>query len=225
MDAITAITESDTLPAMHVPMKRYGKQGVLDTRAGGAEARWDIERELASASVTEALVLDFDDVRAVTVPFVEECVGKLLAGRSTSYYDDHPVIAINANDDVRDTLDVTLGHRRLALLHASDPPQLLGGDRILNATLREAWSLQSFTATEVAARLGISAQAANNRLKALVASGALRRALIVPPGGGKEFAYTIPQPGTSPPARRRRASPRQRHAASRRVRSASENSS
>lgn len=222
MNALNGIIESDTLTLMQVPMKRYGKQDVLDTRAGGAEARWDIERELAAASETEALVLDFDGVRAVTVPFVEECVGKLLAGRATSYYDDHPVIAINANDDVRDTLDVTLGHRRLALLHASDPPQLLGGDRILNTTLREAWSLRSFTATEVAARLGISAQAANNRLKALVASGALRRALIVPPGGGKEFSYTVPEAGATAPTPSRRPTPRRRRSMPRRVRSASE---
>jgi hypothetical protein len=215
----SALRESDTLAFMRVPMAKYSTQGVLDTRSRGADARWDIERRLATSCDDEALVMDFEGVRAVTVPFVEECVGKLLAGRAISYYDDHPVLAINANDDVRDTVAVALANRRLALLHASGPPMLLGGDDILNSTLRVAWPMQHFTANEVADRLGISAQAANNRLKALVARGALHRALTVPAGGGKEFAYTVPEPEVSParathkrPATRRRATPRPTHA-------------
>ena len=215
MSRISGFRESDTLAFMRVPMAKYAAQGVLDTRSRGAAVRWDIERDVASSGDSEALVIDFDEVRAVTVPFVEECIGKLLAGRAISYYDDHPVLAVNANEDVRDTLAVALGNRRLALLHVSEPPMLLGGDDILNATLREAWSMQRFTASEVALRLGISSQAANNRLKALVARGALRRVLTVPAGGGKEFAYTVPAPGASPsepapkqPVRRRRAPPR-----------------
>jgi hypothetical protein len=218
MDRISGFRESDRLRFMRVPMAKYAAQGVLDTRSRGAEVRWDIERSVAASCDGEALVIDFDHVRAVTVPFVEECIGKLLAGRSISYYDDHPVLAVNANDDVRDTLAVALGNRRLALLHASEPPMLLGGDDILNATLREAWPMRRFTASDVAERLGISTQAANNRLKALVARGALHRVLTVPAGGGKEFAYTVPEPGASTSmsvpkqaVRRRRSAPRPTH--------------
>lgn len=191
---------------MRVSMQDHGTDGVLDTRSRGAKARWSIERQLAASGQSEALVLDFAKVRAVTVPFVDECIGKLLAGRSTSYYDDHPVMAVHANDDVRETIAMTLSRGRLALLHASNPPQLLGADNILNDTLREARALQRFSAFEMSRRLGISTQAANNRLKALVAMGALRRVLIVPAGGGKEFAYSVPEAGLT----RRRPTSRKR---------------
>jgi hypothetical protein len=171
-------------------MKDYGD--VLDTRSGGAQTRWEIERAIASSGEGDALVLDFEGVRAITVPFAEECIGWLLAGRTMSHYDNHPVLAVNANEDVRRTLTVTLANQRLALLHATEPPELLGGDEVLNNTLAIAWKLQRFSASQIASRLAVTPQAANNRLKALVSRGALTRTLVIPPGGGKEFVYSVP---------------------------------
>jgi hypothetical protein len=46
-------------------------------------------------------VLDLAGVRAMTVPFTEASIGQLLAGRMTSYYENHPILAVNANEDVR----------------------------------------------------------------------------------------------------------------------------
>lgn len=48
--------------------------------------------------------------------------------------------------------------------------------------------------TSPANRLRISPQAANNRLKVLVSSGAVARERIVPAGGGKEFSYRVAIP-------------------------------
>jgi hypothetical protein len=181
----------DSLDVMREPLAEHGD--VLDTRSRGEDVRWQIERKIAACSDSEALVLDFAGVRAVTVPFIEASVGQLLAGRMTGYYENHPVLAVNANDDVRGTLSLTLSHHRLALLYLGDPPVLLGGDPILNETLQQAWELRQFSALDIAQRLHVSPQAANNRLKALVGRGALRRVLIVPPGGGKEFVYAVPE--------------------------------
>jgi hypothetical protein len=193
-------SESDSLDLVRVQMKHFGE--VLDTRKGAVKARVSIEKDIQAGSLGAGVVLDFRGVRAATVSYIDECVGVLLAGRATGYYGNLPVLAVNANDDVRETIAVTLAHRKLALLHLMDPPELLGGDEILNQTLNKAWSLGKFTAGDLAGSMGLSPQAVNNRLTALVRRGALRRALIVPPGGGKEFIYAIPDSG----AKRRRAS-------------------
>jgi STAS-like domain of unknown function (DUF4325) len=191
MNATSRFSESDTLDLVRVQMKQFGE--VLDTRKGGNKARLSIEQEILSGSLGAAVVLDFRGVRAATVSFIDECIGVLLANHAIGYYGNHPVLALNANEDVRETIAVTLAHRKLALLHLMDPPELLGGDEILNQTLREAWNLGKFTAGDLAGNMGISPQAVNNRLKALFRRGALHRMLIIPPKGGKEFVYTIPE--------------------------------
>jgi hypothetical protein len=192
MSTFSEFRESASLHGVRVSMKKFGD--VLDTRRSAAKVRAGIEREVLSTSDGDVLVLDFKGVRAITVPFADECIGLLLAGRLTGYHGSHPVLAVNANEDVRDTLSLTLATRRLGLLHVAEPLELLGGDDLLNDTLSEAWAMGQFTASELAERLRVSPQAANNRLKALVSRGALRRALIVPSGGGKEFVYTVPEP-------------------------------
>lgn len=166
---------------------------ILDTRKNAVRIRTSIERELLDGDLGAAVVLDFKGVRVATVSFVDECIGVFLSNHASGFYGSHPVLAVNANEDVRETIAVTLAHRKLALLHMMDPPELLGGDEILNQTLSEAWTLGRFTAGDLAGSMGLSPQAVNNRLKALVRRGALRRALVIPAGGGKEFVYAIPE--------------------------------
>jgi hypothetical protein len=62
-----------------------------------------------------------------------------------------------------------------------------------NATiaLAEARELD-FTVAEIAEKLQLTPQAANNRLAHLVRSGALSRARIIPARGGREFRYELP---------------------------------
>ena len=188
---------------------------ILDTRKNAVRIRTSIEREILDGDTGAAVVLDFKGVRVATVSFVDECIGVFLSSHASGFYGNRPVLAVNANEDVRETIAVTLAHRKLALLHMMDPPELLGGDEILNQTLSEAWALGRFTAGDLAGSMGLSPQAVNNRLKALVRRGALRRALVIPAGGGKEFIYAIPESksekraaGGGPPLRivsRRRA--------------------
>ncbi len=194
-----AIPQSRARGSLGVMRESLAKHGdVLETRSRGEEVRWQIERKIAACGDSEVLVLDFADVRAATVPFIEAAIGQLLAGRMTGYYENHPVLAVNASEDVRATLALTLSHHRLALLYLGNPPELLGGDPILNETLQQAWELGKFSAADMAERLRVTPQAANNRLKALVGRGALRRMLIVPPGGGKEFVYAVPKEESEP---------------------------
>jgi predicted transcriptional regulator len=191
MSGISDLSESARLRSVRVPMKTYGGR-VLVTREKGARARFDIERQLAAIGSGDVVALDFRGVAVVSVPFADECVAGLLSGRLTGYYEEHPVVAINANEDVRETVALTLRARRLALLCIGpERPELLGGDRILNETLQAAWELKRFSAAELGERLGLSPQAANNRLSALVNTGAVHRVRVVPTGGGKEFAYEV----------------------------------
>jgi hypothetical protein len=192
MSAASDFTESDSLvPVVRVQMKLFGE--ILDTRKGATKVRVSIEREIVAGEPGAAVVLDFGGVRVATVTFVDECIGVLLANHATRYYGNHPILAVRANEDVRETIAVTLANRKLALLLVMDPPQLLGGDEILNQTLSQAWNLGRFTAGDLAGNMGLSPQAVNNRLKALVMRGALSRALVVPSGGGKEFVYAVPK--------------------------------
>ena len=182
---------------MKVPLRTFAKaDGLLTGRGAGAEARHDIERGLATAGLTpgDPIALDFDGVRAISVPFADECIGQLLSGRLAGYYEDHPVLALNADADVAETLSATLRQRNLVLLGVSDSDiELLGGDQLLSATLRAARELgEPFSATDLAAQLGVSPQAMNNRLKALLRSGALSRTRVMPARGGREFEYKIP---------------------------------
>lgn len=202
MSAASDFNETDNLDLIvRIQMRQFDV--VLDTRKAAIRVRGTIEREILAGDPGAAVVLDFRGVRAATVTFVDECLGVLLANHATRYYGNHPILAVNANEDVSETIAVTLATRKLALLHLKDPPELLGGDEILNQTLSKAWNLGRFTAGDLAGNMGLSPQAVNNRLKALVRRGALRRALVVPSGGGKEFVYAIPENRRE----KRRASP------------------
>src|SRR5690348_9038597 len=117
---LSANREGGNLVLVHVPMSAYDEKGdgVLIKRETAARARFEIERQVAAAGPDAPVALDFDRVRAISVPFADECVGGLLSGRlAGGYYDeDHPIVAINASEDVRETLALTLAHRRLSLL-------------------------------------------------------------------------------------------------------------
>jgi DNA-binding transcriptional ArsR family regulator len=136
----------------------------------------------------------FDDVRAVTVPFADESIARLLNGRLSGYYGDHPFVILNANEDVRETIAAALRIRHLiALAFAEDgSPDLLGGDLLLGETIRVASRLGEFSVIDLAHRLNLSPQAANNRLRALLRAGAVHRKRVAPSRGGKEFRYEVP---------------------------------
>jgi hypothetical protein len=180
-------------------MTRYemGGRGVfLATRERGRRVREEIEQELERLQPRGSLVISFKGVEGITVSFGDECVAKLIVARSAGDFDDRGLVIEEMNADVRETLEAVLARRKTAavVLNAAGKPEMLGEPAWVDETLAAALALRSFRANDLADRLRISPQAANNRLKVLVSSGAVARERIVPAGGGKEFSYEVVVP-------------------------------
>jgi hypothetical protein len=77
-------------------------------------------------------------------------------------------------------------------------PVLVGASDYLAETYQQAVSLGTFSALDLASRLGLTAQNINNRLKRLVDAAAVRRRRIASGHAGKEFTYTAPAPCALP---------------------------
>lgn len=171
------------------PIAKEGK--FLATRERGRRVREDIEDHLGRTAHGDTLVLDFSGVEGITVSFGDESVAKLVVARTSGDFADRGMVVEGANEDVRETLESTLTRRKLAIisLRAAGEPEVLGDRGWLPETLRAAIDLETFRASDLGDRLGLTPQAANNRLKLLVASGAVARERVIPDGGGKEYSY------------------------------------
>jgi hypothetical protein len=163
----------------------------LATRERGRRVREDVEEKLAGLAPGDVLSMDFADVEGITVSFGDECVAKLILNRTSGDFADRGLVIERANEDVHETIETVLARRKLAAvsLGESGEPELLGEQKWLPETLKAALDLGAFRASDLAESLGLTPQAANNRLKTLVASGAVVRERSVPDGGGKEFSY------------------------------------
>jgi hypothetical protein len=194
MDVFIASGESDRFPTVPIPMDAYGDNGVLVSRAGGAKAHDLIEHEIAALPDEAPVAFDFSKVRAMDVPFADESIAKLVGGKRAGYLEDHPLLALKLSPDVRDSLRAALRQRGLSLLSVNDDGvELLGGDEVMARTLDAARKLGEFSVAEIADELDLKVQAANNRLRSLVESGALTRVRVVPERGGREFRYRFPE--------------------------------
>jgi hypothetical protein len=165
----------------------------LATRERGRRVREDIEQELRGVAPGGNLVISFAGVEGITVSFGDECIAKLIVGRAAGDFVDRGLLMEGMNEDVRETMEAVLARRKVSAiaLGSSGAPEVIGETGWMSSTLAAALELHSFGAADLAGRLHISPQAANNRLKMLVASGAVARELVVPDGGGKEFSYAI----------------------------------
>jgi hypothetical protein len=168
----------------------------LATRERGRRVLTDVESHLAKVEPGAALALDFAGVEGITVSFGDEFLAKLLLARAAGDRDDRGLFIEGANEDVWETLDTVLERRKISAvgLEVTGRLAILGVRNWLPETLDAAVELRAFSAAALADRLSISPQAANNRLKALVATGAVVRERVVPEGGGKEFGYSVAVP-------------------------------
>jgi STAS-like domain of unknown function (DUF4325) len=197
------------LVSVKIGFAHEARDGVLASRADAVKVRARVEREIGEQPAGAPIELDFSGVVAISVTFADECLGRLLSARLAGYDEDHPLFVTGANEEVRETIAAALRARRLQLLSFSDGVELLGGDDVQRQTIREAFDLEEFSANELASRLGLSSQAANNRLAHLVRVGALRREPVLPSRGGREFRYVAPHPPKKPVSR---PAPRDRRA-------------
>src|SRR5580692_4007927 len=106
---ITNVGESGhTVGVVKIEMDQFGKDAVLIGADAGARARIEIERSIEKLVDDQAVLLDFRHVLAVSVPFVDASIGRLLGGRVAGYYDTHPIVIYRASIDVVQTIDAML---------------------------------------------------------------------------------------------------------------------
>jgi hypothetical protein len=191
---MTTIASGATLPSVKIGFAVHANGGVLASRKDAVTVRARVEHKIAQQPPGTPIDLDFQDVVAVTVPFVDECLGRLLSTRLAGFDEDHPLFITGANEGVRETIAASLRPRRLQVLSFSDGVELLGGDDVLRQTIEQAFELEEFSVNDIAPLLGLTAQAANNRLAHLVRVGALSRQRVLPSRGGREFRYATPHP-------------------------------
>src|SRR4051794_30093274 len=109
--------ETVTLRVMKILMREYeSSEGVLGGRTQGDRAWRDIEHRIEKVHPDEVVALDFEGVNAISVPFADACLGRLLSGKVSGFYEEHPLILLNANEDVRETIAATLKLRHLVAL-------------------------------------------------------------------------------------------------------------
>lgn len=162
----------------------------LMARDTGARACRSLEEQLRSATADDDVVVDFDGVEAITFSFADEFVGRFMALRDAGALPQVGVVLTHLNEDIRETIALVLERRNLVAIERQGADgSLLGADRHLEETFTTALLLHEFKAAEIAERLGISPQNANNRLKRLTAAGAVKRVRTNAERGGKEFAY------------------------------------
>jgi hypothetical protein len=193
--AFTPPAERATLEPVRFDLAQWTSgEELLATREQGEAARSALHRELLSSVDYTPVVIDVETVQAMSFPFADSFFGLLLGGWVTGYYDNRSVVVFGANRDVTETIDAVLRLHKMGVVVRSQDgsARLLGGEPALRESVAAADSLgRRFTATELGGALGVTPQAMNNRLKALLRMGALIRLPVAVAGGGREFAYQL----------------------------------
>jgi hypothetical protein len=166
-------------------------KGFLSTRELGKTVLRDMQDK--SPADAAAVVIDFSGVAAMTLSFTDEFLGQYYSSLATHGGRPATVALTGLNEDLRETIAMCLERRDLiALGWQDDRLRLLAASDVLVETFALAQTLETFTAMNVAERLGITAPNANNRLKRLVSARALIREQRIAERGGKEFRYSTP---------------------------------
>jgi len=177
----------DTLLEFAVAQLHDGQ--FLATRSKGRAIREDLEDRIAHQQ-PDSVLIDFTGVEAMTISFADEFLGRFYAARAA---DAPAVLLLGLNDENATTISICMERRDLAAAAIIDDQHaLLGAPGHLIDTYQRALTLGAFSALDLSSELNISPQNMNNRLKKLVAAGAIQRRRVVASHGGKEFVYTIP---------------------------------
>ena len=173
---------------------RHSEAQFLATRSKGREIRGELEDRISREHPDE-VVIDFTGVEAMTISFADEFTGRFYTSLASGDTLAPLVLLTGLNEDNLATVSICLERRDLAAAAIiAHQPVLVGAPDYLAETYKQAVSLGTFSALDLASRLGISAQNMNNRLKRLVDVAAICRRRIASGRGGKEFTYTAPTP-------------------------------
>ena len=177
---------------------QHNEAQFLATRSKGQELRAELEDQV-SRMPADKVVIDFSGVQAMTISFADEFVGRFYTSLASGDTTAPLVLLTGLNEDNLTTVSICLERRDLAAaVVVGQQPVLVGAPDYLAETYQQAVSLGTFSALDLAGRLGLSAQNMNNRLKRLVDAAAIRRRRVSSGRGGKEFAYTAPAPCALP---------------------------
>ncbi len=159
------------------------------TRPRGQEGRARLD-DLLERHLVVDLTIDFTGVEAMTISFADEFLGKFLTSHDFST-SGATVKVTGLTPDNRYSVVVCVERRKAAVvILEEDGTLILIGDPILAETFDLAAELQRFKSGDIADRLSLSSQNANNRLKRLAKAGALRKSQVTGSSrGGKEFVY------------------------------------
>ncbi|MBM0202918.1 hypothetical protein JNW90_07270 [Micromonospora sp. STR1s_5] len=164
----------------------------LATRGVARTALRDLEDRISFGAATH-VVIDFTDVKAMTISFADEFLGRYYSALAANDRPPTTVLLTGLNEENQETVAVCLERRELFAAEVNHGHiALIAASEVLDQTFEVAAELHRFTATDLAEQLSISAPNANNRLKRLVAARALIRQRGIAERGGKEFTYSLP---------------------------------
>jgi hypothetical protein len=160
------------------------------SRSQGRARRIQLDEALTGKASVD-LRIDFSDVHAMTISYVDEFLAKFMTSFDGAE-NDITIMAQGLNTENAEAVQIALERRHTGIVVLNEDGTLaLLGDPRLGETFRAASKVGAFKAHDLARRLGISPQNANNRLRPLVEVGALRKSRVTgATRGGKEFAYT-----------------------------------
>ncbi|WP_034270646.1 STAS-like domain-containing protein [Haloechinothrix halophila] len=159
------------------------------TRSLARDGRNSLEEMLAGKTRVD-LTIDFTNVKAMTISFADEFLGKFLSTFDASSHEmTIKVAGLNTENAEAVTICLERRETQVAVLNEDGTLTLVGAS-LLTDTFNAALELGEFKANDLAKSLDISPQNANNRLKRLAAVGALRKSRSTGAAhGGKEFSY------------------------------------
>ena len=162
------------------------------TRQLGQEGRARLE-DLLERNADVDLTIDFSGVEVMNISFTDEFLGKFLTSHEfTTSPATLKVTGLNADNRYSVLVCVERRKTSVVVLEEDGTLSLLGGDHILEETFGVAKELQQFKSSDIGAKLTLSAQNANNRLKRLAESGAVHKSQVTGSSrGGKEFDYEV----------------------------------
>lgn len=158
---------------------------VLATRDRGREAADRVQEALDTGN---ALILNFANVEVASPSFLDEILTRL---RGILTADGSAVVVVTGlNQDVSESLEMVLAHRKMVVAALKDDAvELIGGPRQLTETLAAASKLGKFKATELADELKIKLPNLHQRLKALTETGAVGRRIDTTATSGRRYDY------------------------------------
>lgn len=164
-------------------LREYGH--VLSTRERGRAVADRLHDTLLQSNV----VIGFAGVEVATPSFLDELLTRL---RGVLHSDQTAIVVVaGANDDVRESLELVLAHRNMALGALEQGHiRLLGGKKHLQETIEQAEKLGTFKTTELAEALKVKLPNLHQRLKALREAGVVGREPDETAQRGRRDTYT-----------------------------------